>query len=77
MAAARAIVGRQLMVLADEPAANLDSKTGEELIDLFPALKQQYQTTFVFSSHDQGVIQRAQRILAMRDGRIVSDERAA
>lgn len=73
VAAARAIVGRPLMVLADEPTANLDSKTGEELIDLFSALKQQYQTTFVFSSHDQAVIQRAGRILAMRDGRIVAD----
>ena len=74
VAAARAIVGRPLMVLADEPTANLDSKTGEELIDLFSALKQQYQTTFVFSSHDQAVIQRARRILAMRDGRIIADD---
>jgi len=73
VAAARAIVGRPLLVLADEPTANLDSQTGAELIDLFFALQQQDQTTFVFSSHDPAVIQRARRVLAMRDGRIVSD----
>ncbi|MEW6290234.1 MAG: ABC transporter ATP-binding protein [Thermodesulfobacteriota bacterium] len=77
VAAARAIVGRPLMVLADEPTANLDSQTGEGLIDLFFTLQQQYQTTFVFSSHDQAVIHRARRVLAMRDGRIVSDARPA
>jgi len=76
VAAARAIVGRPLLVLADEPTANLDSQTGEELIALFFALQQQSQTTFVFSSHDPAVIQRARRILAMRDGRIVSDPTA-
>ncbi|MBI5556961.1 MAG: ABC transporter ATP-binding protein [Deltaproteobacteria bacterium] len=75
VAAARAIVSRPLVVLADEPTANLDSKTGEELIDLFAALKQQLQTTFVFSSHDPAVIRRAQRILTLRDGRIMTDER--
>ncbi|MEW6517894.1 MAG: ABC transporter ATP-binding protein [Thermodesulfobacteriota bacterium] len=73
VAAARAIVGRPLLVLADEPTANLDSQTGAELLDVFFALQQQYQTTFVFSSHDPAIIRRARRVLAMRDGRIVSD----
>lgn len=60
------------IVLADEPTANLDSKTGAGLIDLFRELNQQYQTTFLFASHDAMVIERAGRVIRLHDGRIVS-----
>jgi putative ABC transport system ATP-binding protein len=75
VAVARAIVGSPSVVLADEPTANLDSKTGTELIELMHRLNRDRQVTFVFSSHDAKVIERAERLIKLVDGRIVSDER--
>ncbi len=73
VAVARAIVGRPAVVLADEPTANLDSTTAAALIELLQRLNRDHGTTFLFSSHDPAVIGRADRVISMRDGRIVAD----
>ena len=73
VAVARAIVSRPELVLADEPTANLDSKTSAELIELFVELNQNHNTTFVIATHDQSVIKYTKRLVRMRDGRIVED----
>jgi len=75
VAVARAIVSRPQLILADEPTANLDSKTGSDLIDLMYQLNQQEQMTFIFSSHDKMVIERSRRLLVLRDGLIIEDKR--
>jgi putative ABC transport system ATP-binding protein len=74
VAVARAIAGEPAMVLADEPTANLDSKTGAELIDLMRTLNRERGVTFIFSSHDPKVIERAARLIRLEDGQVVSDE---
>ncbi|MDO7598166.1 MAG: ABC transporter ATP-binding protein [Pseudomonadota bacterium] len=74
VAIARAIVTRPAIVLADEPTANVDSHTAESLLDLMQKLNQQHGITFLFSTHDQHVIDRAQRIIQVQDGTIASDE---
>lgn len=68
---ARAIVKKPTMVLADEPTANLDSRTGAEIIDLMHKLNQEDKITFVFSSHDPKIIERGNRVVQLRDGEIV------
>lgn len=68
VAVARAIAGKPKVVLADEPTANLDSKTGGELMDLMLELNQQDGITFVFSTHDPMVMERAKRLIRLRDG---------
>ncbi len=73
VAVARAIVSRPELVLADEPTANLDSKTSAELLELFVELNQHHNTTFVIATHDQSVMKYTKRIVRMRDGRIVED----
>ena len=73
VAVARAIVSRPALVLADEPTANLDSKTSDELMELFKELNEHHNTTFVIATHDQRVMRYAKRIVRMRDGRIVDD----
>jgi putative ABC transport system ATP-binding protein len=73
VAVARAIVSEPLIVLPDEPTANLDSVAGSALLDLMRALNEKKGVTFVFSTHDPMVMQRARRIIHMRDGRIVPD----
>lgn len=75
VAVARAIVSRPQLILADEPTANLDSKTGSDLIDLMYQLNKQEQMTFIFSSHDKMVIERSRRLLVLRDGMIIEDKR--
>jgi len=75
VAIARAIVTRPAIVLADEPTANVDSHTAESLLDLMQNLNQQHGITFLFSTHDQHVIDRARRIIQMQDGKITLDER--
>ncbi|MCB9757362.1 MAG: ABC transporter ATP-binding protein [Candidatus Omnitrophica bacterium] len=72
VAIARAIVREPLLILADEPTANLDHKTGEEIVDLMKASNRQNKTTFIFSTHDQKVIDRADRVVRIWDGEIVS-----
>jgi len=74
VAVARAIVSRPAIVLADEPTANLDSKTAVDLIEMMRRLNEEQGITFVFSTHDRRVMRRARRIIVLRDGRIDSDE---
>lgn len=74
IAVARAIVSEPMIVLADEPTANLDSATGASLLDLMRGLNERKGITFVFSTHDPMVMARARRIVRLRDGRIVSDD---
>ncbi|HNY20582.1 MAG TPA: ABC transporter ATP-binding protein [Treponemataceae bacterium] len=71
---ARALVKEPPVVLADEPTANLDSKTGEEILALMESLNARHGTTFVFSTHDPMVMRHAKRIVRLHDGEIVSDE---
>ena len=73
VAVARAIVSRPALVLADEPTANLDSRTSDELMELFTELNRHHKTTFVIATHDQRVMRYAKRIVRMLDGRIVED----
>ena len=73
VAVARAIVSRPALVLADEPTANLDSKTSDELMTLFTELNEHHTTTFVIATHDQRVMGYAKRLIRMLDGRIVDD----
>ena len=75
VAVARALAASPALILADEPTANLDSKTGAELVEMMRSLNDEYGTTFVFSSHDQKVIHRARRLVHLEDGGIVGDER--
>ena len=73
VAIARAMVSQPTIILADEPTANLDSKTGSELLDMMYQLNRRTDMTFVFSTHDQTVMDRAQRLIILKDGLIDSD----
>ena len=75
VAVARAIVSRPRVVLADEPTANLDSVTAGQLLDLMERLNREHGITFLFSTHDPLVIDKARRRIRLHDGRIVADER--
>jgi putative ABC transport system ATP-binding protein len=75
VAIARALVKKPLVVLADEPTANLDSSTAEEIIDLMRKINQEFQTTFVFSTHDPLMQKHARRVIVLKDGQVASDER--
>jgi len=73
VAVARAIVSRPKLVLADEPTANLDSKTADGLMELFRELNERHSTTFIIATHDKRVMSYAKRLVKMLDGRIVDD----
>lgn len=73
VAVARAIVSGPALVLADEPTANLDSKTADGLIDLFQHLNDHHGTTFIIATHDERVMTYAKRLVRMLDGRIVEE----
>ena len=73
VAIARALVSRPKIVLADEPTANLDSKTGTRIIELMHEINQTAKTTFIFSSHDPKIISRGDRVIELVDG-MVSEE---
>lgn len=73
VAVARAIVSNPALVLADEPTANLDSKTADSLMELFVHLNEAHGTTFVIATHDKRVMSYAKRLIRMLDGRIVED----
>lgn len=73
VAVARAIVNNPKLVLADEPTANLDSETGGRLLDLMERMNKEKNITFIFSSHDQQVIERAKRLVILKDGIIKSE----
>jgi putative ABC transport system ATP-binding protein len=74
VAVARAMVGSPHLVLADEPTANLDSKTGTDLLELMAQLNRERKVTFVFSTHDPKVMEYARRIITLVDGQISADE---
>ncbi|HKK77115.1 MAG TPA: ABC transporter ATP-binding protein [Saprospiraceae bacterium] len=74
VAVARALASKPTFVLADEPTANLDSKSSTDLLDIMAQLNQEENITFIFSTHDQRVIDRARRIVTLVDGKIDSDE---
>jgi putative ABC transport system ATP-binding protein len=75
VAVARAIAGQPALVLADEPTANLDSKTAQELIELMARLNREQGATFVFATHDPQVMEAARRVIRLVDGRIAEDIR--
>lgn len=74
VAVVRALAAKPAYILADEPTANLDSKSTTDLLDLMYKLNQEENMTFVFATHDQRVIDRAKRIIYIDDGKIVKDE---
>jgi len=61
-------------IIADEPTANLDSKSTEELLTLMKKMNEKFETTFVFATHDQRVMDKARRIVTIDDGKVMSDE---
>ena len=75
VAVARAIVSEPSLVLADEPTANLDSRTAENLMQLLRHMNREHGVTFIFSTHDKLVMDFSRRLITLRDGRIVDDVR--
>jgi len=74
VAIARALVTRPLIVLADEPTANLDSGTGHRIVDLMRQINETENTTFIFSTHDAHIMEHARRVVNIRDGRFTGEE---
>jgi putative ABC transport system ATP-binding protein len=74
VAIARAMVSEPDLILADEPTANLDSKTGAELLDMMRELNQKTGMTFLFSTHDRMIMDRASRVITLKDGVVEKDE---
>ncbi len=74
VAIARAMVSHPLMILADEPTANLDSKTGADLLDMMRQLNEEQGMTFIFSTHDRMIMDKARRVIIVKDGLVASDE---
>lgn len=75
VAVARALASKPKFVLADEPTANLDSKSTENLLEIMEELNRKENITFIFSTHDQRVVNKARRIITLEDGKIISDMR--
>lgn len=73
IAVARALAARPEFILADEPTANLDSKSAESLLDIMEKLNREEEMTFIFSTHDVRVMKRARRVITLEDGKVVSD----
>ena len=74
VAIARAMVSEPAIILADEPTANLDSKTGADLLEMMRRLNEETGMTFIFSTHDPMVMEGARRLITLRDGRVDTDE---
>ena len=74
VAVARALASKPKFVLADEPTANLDSKSTERLLDIMEELNKKENITFIFSTHDQRVVNKARRVITLEDGKVVKDE---
>ncbi|BDD03464.1 ABC transporter ATP-binding protein [Aureibacter tunicatorum] len=77
VAVARALASRPAFILADEPTANLDSKSTEELLDLMAKMNEEEHVTVVFATHDQRVIDRAKRVVTITDGKVFKDEQVS
>lgn len=77
VAIARALVTNPSIVLSDEPTANLDSKTGEEILALMRRLNEEQQVTLLFATHDPKIVRHAKRVVSILDGRINGDQRVA
>ena len=75
VAVARAMASKPDIILADEPTANLDSATGIALLEVMRELNEQMNMTFVFSTHDQKIMDRADRLIHLEDGKVHQDER--
>jgi len=75
VAIARAMVSNPQIIIADEPTANLDSKTGTALLDMMHELNEKNGMTFLFSTHDPKIMERAKRVVVLRDGQIDSDQK--
>lgn len=73
VAIARALVKNPDYVLADEPTANIDTKTGHEILELMRSMNEKLKTTFIFSTHDPKVMEMSRRLITVRDGQIESD----
>ncbi len=73
VAVARALASKPQFVLADEPTANLDSKSTENLLEIMEKLNKEEKITFIFSTHDQRVMNKARRVVTLEDGKVVSD----
>ena len=76
VAIARALVTNPIIVLSDEPTANLDSKTGEEILDLMQRLNEEQHVTLLFATHDAKIVKHAKRVVSILDGRIKGDTQA-
>lgn len=74
VAVARALASKPKFILADEPTANLDSKSTENLLDIMEKLNAEENITFIFSTHDARVVKKARRVITIEDGKVVSDE---
>lgn len=75
VAVARALASKPKFILADEPTANLDTSSTSNLLDIMSKLNVNEKITFIFSTHDQRVINRARRVITLEDGKIVSDKK--
>jgi putative ABC transport system ATP-binding protein len=75
VAVARALASKPKFILADEPTANLDSKSTEMLLDIMEQLNREENITFIFSTHDARVMKKARRIITIEDGKVISDEK--
>ncbi len=75
VAIARALVTKPQIVLADEPTANLDSETGSSIIQLMKKMNMEYGTTFIFSTHDQSIVDIADHVIQLKDGKIIENKR--
>lgn len=74
VAVARALASKPKFILADEPTANLDSKSTETLLDIMVKLNKEEKITFIFSTHDARVVKKARRVITIEDGQVLSDE---
>ncbi len=77
VAIARALVTKPQLVLADEPTANLDSKTGNAIIELMKKINRELDTTFIFSTHDQSIVEIADHVIRLQDGLVIENRRTA
>jgi putative ABC transport system ATP-binding protein len=73
VAVARALASKPQFILADEPTANLDSKSASNLLDIMDKMNREENITFIFSTHDPRVIERARRVITLVDGEVASD----